>query len=34
MQGSFDSSRLDHWLVVVAYMVLSGWIVWKVYLKG
>lgn len=31
---AFDPQRWDHWLVIVAFVALSGWIVWTVYLDG
>jgi hypothetical protein len=34
MQDSFDANRWEHWLVVMAYIALSSWILWKVYLRG
>lgn len=30
----FDTQRWDHWLVIVAFVALSSWIVWKVYLDS
>lgn len=34
MQEGFNPDRWDHWLVVVSYVALSGWIIWKIYLQG
>lgn len=31
---AFDPQRLDHWLVIVAFIALSSWIIWKVYLDA
>lgn len=28
----FDPQRWDHWLVIIAFVTLSSWIIWKVYL--
>jgi hypothetical protein len=30
----FDPQRWDHWLVIVAFVALSSWIIWKVYLDS
>lgn len=30
----FDPQRLDHWLVIVAFVALSSWIIWQVYLDS
>ncbi|ASC72659.1 hypothetical protein XM38_036170 [Halomicronema hongdechloris C2206] len=27
----FNPERWDHWLLIVAFLALSGWILWKVY---
>lgn len=29
--SSFNPERWDHWLVVIAFLVLSSWILWKVH---
>ncbi len=31
---AFDPQRWDHWLVIVTFVALSGWIIWKVYLES
>ncbi len=28
----FDPQRWDHWLIIIVFLVLSGWIIWQVYL--
>jgi len=30
----FAPQQLDHWLVIVAFVALSSWIMWPVYLDG
>ncbi len=30
----FDPQRWNHWLVIVTFVVLSSWIIWKVYLDS
>ncbi len=29
----FDPQRWDHWLLVMAFIALSSWIIWSVYVK-
>jgi hypothetical protein len=32
MRGeTFDPQRWDHWLVIIAFTLLSSWIIWQVY---
>lgn len=31
--SGFDPQAWEHWLLVVAFLALSGWILWKVYLE-
>jgi hypothetical protein len=31
MSERFDPQEWDHWLLVITYLLLSGWVVWKVY---
>lgn len=33
-ESGFDPQRWDHWLVIVTFVALSSWIVWKVYLDS
>lgn len=28
---AFDPQRWDHWLLIVAFLALSSWIIWTVY---
>lgn len=34
MSTHFDPNRVDHWLLIVAFLTLSSWIIWKVYLEN
>ena len=33
MSSEFDPQRVDHWLLIAAYISFSGWILWQIYLK-
>jgi hypothetical protein len=31
MSDGFDPDRFDHWLLILAFLSLSSWIIWQVY---